>query len=174
MRFIKTNRATLVLIAFFSACSAAPTTAVEIARTLAPAGSANAWGPESPGFNLEAVLRGDGFGLVRFRQPNDADKTIYLYTWVRGLTPNTDYQLQRAVDTNLDGNCTSAAWLTLGAGLTPLAITTDDRGTGSASLWRDVAAIATGSRFDIHFRVVNAQTGAVVLTSACYEYVVSQ
>jgi hypothetical protein len=33
-------------------------------------------------FNLEVVLRGDGFSLVKFRQPNDADKIVYLDTWV--------------------------------------------------------------------------------------------
>ena len=133
-----------------------------------------AWGPETPNFNLEIVLRGAGFGLVKFRQPNDADKTIYLDTWVRDLEPNTDYLLQRAVDTNVDGNCTSTAWLTLGAGLSPMAITTDDKGTGSAALWRSVAAIPLGSEFDIHFQVIDAATSAVVLTSDCYRYVVSQ
>jgi hypothetical protein len=173
MRFIQAHRATLVLVALLSACSA-PTTGVELPTTPAFTGSANAWGPESPGFNLEVILSGDGFGLVKFRQPNDADKIIYLDTWVRGLTPDTDYQLQRAVDTTLDGNCTSAAWLTLGAGLTPQPITTDDRGTGRANLWRDLATIAIGTRFDIHFRIVNAATGAAVLTSACYEYVLTQ
>jgi len=25
------------------------------------------WGPETPNFNLEVVLRGEGFGLVKFR-----------------------------------------------------------------------------------------------------------
>ena len=46
------------------------------------------WGPETPHFNLEVVLRGEGFGLVKFRQPNDADRTVYLDTWVRDLAPN--------------------------------------------------------------------------------------
>lgn len=135
-----------------------------------------AWGPETPEFNLEVVLRGQvgGFGLVKFRQPNDGDLIIYLDTWVRDLSPNTDYQLQRAVDTNLDGVCSSSGWLTLGKGLTPAVITTDDRGTGTESLWRSVAAFPIGSTFDIHFRVVDAATGAVVLQSSCYEFTISQ
>ncbi len=29
------------------------------------------WGPETPHFNLQVILRGDGFGLVKFPQPND-------------------------------------------------------------------------------------------------------
>src|SRR5215467_285400 len=88
------------------------------------------WGPETPNFNLEAVLRGDGFGLIKFRQPNDGSFIINLDVWVRGLQPNTSYLLQRAVDTIVDDNCTSTAWLTLGKGLQPQSIVTDDTGTG--------------------------------------------
>src|SRR5262245_13456228 len=68
------------------------------------------WGPEMPPFNLEVILRdvaaGPGFGHVKFRQPNDTDRIIYLDTWVRDLVPNHGYLLQRAVDTSLDGSCT--------------------------------------------------------------------
>ena len=56
--------------------------------------TSNSWGPETPHFNNEIVLRGDGFGLVKFRQPNDADRIVYLDTWVRDLAPNTAYTLQ--------------------------------------------------------------------------------
>jgi hypothetical protein len=136
------------------------------------------WGPETPPFNLEVIVRdvagGPGFGHVKFRQPNDADKIIYLETWVRGLAPNHGYLLQRAADTNLDGTCTSAAWLTLGKGLVAQAITTDERGTGRELLFRDVAAIATGTQFDIHFRLIDAGTSVPVLASDCYRYTVSQ
>jgi hypothetical protein len=138
------------------------------------------WGPETPHFNLEVILRpaaggpDDGFGLVKFRQPNDAMKIIYLDTWVRNLTPNHSYYLQRAVDTNVDDNCTGTNWLTLGKGLVPEAITTGETGTGRAALYRDVAAIPSGMPFDIHFRVVDAVTSAVVLESGCYQYTVSQ
>jgi hypothetical protein len=135
------------------------------------------WGPETPPFNLEAILRdvasGSGFGHVTFRQPNDTAKVIYLDTWVRGLSPNHAYQLQRAVDTNLDGNCTSTAWLTLGQGLAPKAITTDERGTGRELLFRDVAALPTGTQFDIHFQLIDATTGVPMLASDCYRFIVS-
>lgn len=144
------------------------------ALVAAPDAARLAWGPETPDFNLEVVLRGQGFGLVKFRQPNDGELVIYLDTWVRDLSPKTDYQLQRAVDTSLDGVCSSTAWLTLGKGLTPAVITTDDRGTGTESLWRSVAAFPIGSTFDIHFRIVDAATRAVVLQSGCYEFTTSQ
>jgi hypothetical protein len=135
------------------------------------------WGPETPPFNLEVILRdvagGAGFGHVKFRQPNDANKIVYLDTWVRDLAPNHSYVLQRAVDTTLDGNCTSTSWLTLGKGLVPQTITTDDRGTGREGLFRSLAAAPTGAQFDIHFQVIDAVTGVRVLASGCYRFTVS-
>ncbi len=154
----------------------APRPAVPSHAALNAAGAP--WGPESPPFNLEAILRAptgqDGFGHVKFRQPNDADKIVYLDVWVRDLAPNATYLLQRATDAAVDDNCTGTNWLTLGQGTTPQAITTDDRGTGRAALFRDLAAVPVGSTFDIHFRVVDAVTGAVALTSECYQFTVTQ
>ena len=123
--------------------------------------------------NLEVILRGEGFGLVKFRQPKDAEAIIFLDTWVRDLAPNTEYLLQRAVDATVDNDCTSTAWLTLGKGLQPQSIVTDDRGVGQAELFRDVSAIPLGSEFDIQFRVIDALTQSVVLQSECYQYGVS-
>ena len=127
----------------------------------------------TPPFNLEVILRGEGkqFGLVKFRQDVNPSKIVTLDTWVRDLTPNHEYLLQRAVD-NPDGNCTSTSWLTLGKGLTPQSILTDENGTGKENLWRDISAIASGTAFDIHFRVVDATSMAVVLDSDCYQYAV--
>jgi hypothetical protein len=132
------------------------------------------WGPETPNFNLQVILGGEGFGLVKFRQPNDDDLVIYLDVWVRDLEPNTSYLLQRAVDVIIDGECTSTAWLTLGKGLLPQSITTDAEGTGQAELFRSVAAFPVGSEFDIHFQVIEEESGEVVLTSDCYQFTISQ
>jgi len=138
------------------------------------------WGPETPHFNVQAVLRpgvggpDDGFGLVKFRQPNDADKIVYLDVSVRNLAPNHSYYLQRATDTSVDNACTGTNWLTLGRGLTPVAITTDDRGTGRAQLFRSLAALPAGMQFDIQFRVIDATTTAVVLESGCHQFTVSE
>jgi hypothetical protein len=138
------------------------------------------WGPETPNFNLQAVLRPaadgpeKGFGLVKFRQPNDAEKIVYLDVWVRNLDPDSSYFLQRAVDTAVDDICTGTNWLTLGQGLMPMAIETDQRGTGRAALFRSLAAIPLGAEFDIHFRVIDAATSEVVLQSGCYQFAVSQ
>ena len=128
----------------------------------------------SPTFNLEVILRGEnnGFGLVKFRQDNDTARIITLNTWVRDLEPNHSYLLQRAVDPIINGNCSSIAWLTLGKGLQPQAITTDATGTGREELWRDVTAVPRGSSFYIHFQIIDAVSLAVVLTSDCYQYTV--
>ena len=140
----------------------------EIATTI---GTAN-----NPTFNLEVILRGEGdrFGHIKFRQDVDPSKIINLDTWVRDLEPNHQYLLQRAVDPAnvVDGECASTSWLTLGKGLTPQSIGTDDSGTGSEELWRDISMLASGTAFDIHFRIVDASTLAVVLTSDCYQYIV--
>jgi hypothetical protein len=133
-------------------------------------------GPETPPFNLQVILRdvgdGSGFGLVTFRQPNDADRTVYLDAWVRGLEPDHDYVLRRTVD-EPDGVCTSASWLTLGRGLDPQPISTDATGTGRAALFRNLAAFPAGTQFDIRFQVADASTLAPVLMSDCYRFVVS-
>jgi len=130
----------------------------------------------APPFNLEVILRGEGksFGHVKFRQDNDPDKIVNLDVWIRDLEPNHEYLLQRAVDAAnvVDGNCTSASWLTLGKGLVSQSIFTDGTGTGNEALWRSVAAVASGAAFDIHFRVIDASSLEPVLTSDCYEYVV--
>ena len=127
-------------------------------------------------YNLEVVLRGEGSrgGHIHFGQDRDATKIIELDTKVHHLEPNREYLLQRAVDpiNVVDGNCTSTSWLTLGYGLTPHSILTDDKGNGEDILWRDVTAIPSGSVFDIHFRVIDKLTLDVVLTSDCYHYTV--
>jgi hypothetical protein len=157
--------------------------ALVAAFTVAAAGAAKAdgppWGPETPNFNLEAVLRpaaaeGEGFGLVKFRQPNDSSKVIYLDVWVRDLAPTHAYYLQRATDATVNDDCTGTNWLTLGQGLVPQAIVTDDTGTGRAALFRDLGSVPTGTQLDIHFRVIDGVTSAVVLQSACYQFTVSE
>jgi hypothetical protein len=132
------------------------------------------------GANVQAILRpaegapDGGFGLVKFRQPKDADKIVYLDVWVRDLAPNHSYYFQRATDSIIDDECTGTNWLTLGQGTVAQAITTDETGTGRADLFRNLAAIPLGTQFDIHFRVIDVATSAVALQSSCYQYTVSQ
>ena len=139
---------------------------------LAPRGATES-APAISKFNIEVILRGQGFGLVKFRQPKDDEKIVYLDTWVRDLAPNSQYQLQRAVDVTLDDDCTGTGWLTLGRGAQSQNIATDEQGTGRAELFRDLSAVPLDSEFDIHFRVIDALTQAVVLESECYQFRVS-
>jgi hypothetical protein len=134
----------------------------------------------TPNVNLEAVLRpvaaapDSGFGLVKFRQPKDADTIIYLDVWVRDLAPSHSYYLERATDTTVNDVCAGTNWLKLGQGLVPEQITTDETGTTRADMFRGLPTALLGMQFDIQFRVIDAVTSAVVLQSACYQFTVAQ
>ena len=163
-------------LALVPACTSDRPNPVAPSLVAGPGLSASSWGPETPPFNVELILRdvggGSAFGHVKFRQPNDAELVVNLDVWVRDLAPNTTYRLQRAADGPADGNCTSTSWLTLGRGTQAQAIVTDNRGTGRAELFRLLTS-PVGSTFDIRQRVIDP-TGAVVLESECYQFVVSQ
>lgn len=163
---------TIGLCAFTVACSGdtptAPSFDVVPGSGLSPSAGAilSATSPV-PHFNLQAILRGEGFGLLKLRQEKDPTQDIlFMDVWVRDLLPNTSYDLQRAVDTPQDGVCTDTNWLTMGQGAAPQPVLTDDRGTGRAELWRAVPATASPS--DLHFRVVPTGASNVVLHSDCY------
>ena len=165
---------TVGLCVFTVACSGAPPTAPS--ASLAPIGSLSSSAAASasagqPHFNLTAVLRGDGFGLLTLRQQRDPTQDIlYMDVWVRDLLPNTSYDFQRAVDVPRDGVCTGTNWLTMGQGATPQPILTDDRGTGRAALWRPLPPTVTPS--DIQFRVIQTGTSNITLQSDCYQLLV--
>ena len=132
-------------------------------------------GADMPPYNLNVVLRDGtgGFGFVKFRQHPDTARIINLDTWVVNLQPNHSYLLQRAVDPFTDStSCNSTAWLTLGLGLTPMSIHTDNKGYGFAPLWRDVTSATRGAGFYIHFQIVDSLTAQPVLTSNCFTYTV--
>ena len=129
--------------------------------------------------NFVALLRpvsgepAHAFGVVLFRQRHDAEKVVFLDVRTLGLAPNHSYALQRATDTTVDDTCTGTNWLTLGRGLEPQALETNELGFGRAHLFRDLATIPNGMRFDIQFRVIDSITQDVVLVSSCHQYTVS-
>jgi len=176
----RTIRAAVALVgaaAFSLGCRTDQPTAPSRATTsVAPAAAADAL---KPNFNLEMILRppgatnaGDAFGHVDFRQNHDDALIFDLEVWVRGLEPNTHYRFQRAVDTVIDDNCTSTAWLTLGLGTVAQDIVTDDRGTARQAFFR-VSTVAAGTSFDLHTRVATATAvPTVVLESGCYQFFV--
>lgn len=134
--------------------------------------------PDDSAYDLNVVLRGDAksmpgsSGFIEFRQDPDTARIVDLNTWVHHLQPNHSYLLQRAVNPITDADCSSTAWLTLGLGLTPQDIRTDNHGDGHADLWRAITSIARGTKFHIHFQIVDGVTLATVLTSDCYDYTV--
>src|SRR3989475_11274021 len=89
-------------------------------QSAGPIISASSWGPETPPFNNEIILRdvtgNGGFAHVKFRQPNDGGRIVYLDTGMRDLETNTTYQLQRATDVNVNDAFTGTKLLTLGQG----------------------------------------------------------
>src|SRR5436190_1939921 len=135
-------------------------------QSAGPIISASSWGPETPPFNNEIILRdvtgNGGSGHVKFRQPNDADRIVYLDTWVRDLQPNTGYQLQRATDANVNDDCTGTNWLTLGMGAVPQSITTDSRctegGGGSLAVTRPTSARFTFNPRPAHMTPSSSRT----------------
>ena len=98
--------------------------------------------PQPDPYNLDVVLRGQGknfasSGFIKFRQDPDTARIITLDTWVSHLDPNHSYLLQRAVNPIADSTgCSSTAWLTLGMGLQPQAIHTDEHGAKKAVFCR--------------------------------------
>ena len=116
-----------IILAATALAACAPDGSNPVAPNLAIRASTS--GPATPPFNDEIILRdvtgAGGFGHVKFRQPKDEDRIVYLDTWVRDLEPNTTYQLQRATDPNVNDDCTGTNWLTLGRGSVPQSITTD-------------------------------------------------
>jgi hypothetical protein len=174
MRFNHPAASCALAAVLLLACSPSPTATGPSTTATDENSLAFTWGPEAPNFNLQVILRpvgDDGFGLVKFRQPNDVLTVVRLDTWVRDLAPSASYYLERAVDVVVDDACTSTDWLRLGEGPTVVPVVTDDAGTGRAELWRSVPPLP-GMEFDIHFRIVDAN-GTAVLQSECYQFTIS-
>jgi hypothetical protein len=126
------------LLAVIAALTVVPAAAARADAVADPAGSER---------NFAAVLHpvsgapAHAIGVVLFRQPHDTEKVVFLDVWTLGLTPNHSYSLQRATDSIVDDNCQGTNWLTLGRGLEPQAIETNERGFGRAHLFRDLASL---------------------------------
>ena len=162
------------IVLILAACSDEPEV---LPVTADESANARTWNyANHPNYDLNVLLfatpNSSELGFIKFRQNEDEPQLIHLDTRVHGLEPNTNYLLQRAVDTVLDGNCTSSTWLTLGMGLVPQAIVTNDKGFGEAELFRSVSTVPSGSTFDIHFQIIKESTLEVVLSSDCYQYTV--
>ena len=163
----------LVVICLTSSCSKTEDPKVE-PLTACTSKNMNAY-IDDQHYNLNVFFTGSKTsicGYLEFRQATDNAQFIHFDVWVHNLEPNTNYKLQRAVDTMLDGNCTGTDWLTLGKGTNSYSITTDGKGEGFGELYRSITAIPVGSKFDIRFQIVKESDSSVALTSDCYLYTV--
>jgi hypothetical protein len=132
----------------------------------------------SPNRSQQVMLHGSGWGRVQFRQPEDGEARIFFITWLRELKTNTTYLLQQAIDPIVDGVCTvgttnPAEWLTIGVGTKPFTITTDERGSFHAPLSRTLPRRLVGTTFDIHLRIIEEASKAVVQKSGCFQFQVN-
>jgi len=79
---------------------------------------------------------------------------------VRDMLPNSTFTVQRRVDLNPDGVCTSTTWLTNGP------ITTSEGGAGAQHFEVERGApFVSGVRFDVQFHVIGNGTE---LVSDCF------
>src|SRR5256885_16031994 len=104
------------MLKFFASLLALTTLAAVTAVAAQADSGAPSWGPATPNFNLQVVLRpvdgatDTGFGLVKFRQPKDAQKIVYLDVWGRDLGPNHSNLLQRPGAPNANDDSTETTW----------------------------------------------------------------
>jgi hypothetical protein len=105
-----------------------------------------------PGTQSElTAISGPGTGNVLV-SPTAKDRPTFdvqVEVNVRDMPPNSTFTVQRRVDLQLDGVCTSTTWLTNGP------ITTSEGGAGAQHF--EVARGApflSGVKFDVQFRVV--------------------
>lgn len=163
--------AALTLAAAISGCSTSDATTQAPADEETALSISNRNPPATPPFDINVLLRaGERVeGLILFRQPDDGVPTIFLETYLAHLKPNHDYYLERAAQT-LGLGCIDSGWLRLGLGTVVTPIHTNWRGFGAATLNRTLPATLLGLSFDIHFRVLDAETGVVVLESTCRQF----
>ena len=127
-----------------------------------------------PPYDLNVTLRGTSIpsegdeapvGHLKFRRDSNPE-IIDLDVKLHNMLPNHEYIFQRAVDPIyvIDGNCSSTIWLSLQS------IFTDNEGNAKVEFWRDLSAIPTGSKFDVHYQVIDAATNITILGSDCFQY----
>jgi hypothetical protein len=165
--------AALTLAAALGGCSTTEATTQAPADGETALSISNRNPPSTPPYDINVLLFAANRveGLILFRQPDDGATTIFLETYLARLKPNHDYYLERAAQT-LGLGCADAGWLRLGLGTVVTPIHTNWRGFGAATLNRTLPAALVGVSFDIHFRVLDSETGAVVLESKCRQYTV--
>jgi hypothetical protein len=125
--------------------------------------------PESHGQRLIAVV-GEGQGIVNVSPERSAPGfSVEIQVAVWKTSPNTTFNVKRAVDFTADGVCTSSTFIQF-----PLpnpgpliTLTTSKGGAGSTHIKFDRPQIGDDTAFDVRFEVSTPDSG-VVLRTECF------
>jgi hypothetical protein len=109
-----------------------------------------------PGLHSDLIaISGQGTGHVLV-SPTAKDRPTFdvqVEVNVHDMLPNSTFTVQRRVDLNPDGVCTSATWLTNG----PITTSAGGAGTQHFEVERG-APFVSGVRFDVQFHVIGNGT----------------
>jgi hypothetical protein len=125
--------------------------------------------PESHGHRLIAVV-GEGQGIVNVSpERSEPGFSVEIQVAVWNTSPNTAFNVKRAVDFTADGVCTSSTFIQF-----PLpnpgpliTLTTSEGGAGSTHIKFDRPQIGDDTAFDVRFEVSTPDSG-VVLRTECF------
>lgn len=125
--------------------------------------------PDSHGHRLIAVV-GEGQGIVNVSpEASEPGFSVEIQVAVWNTSPNTTFNVKRAVDFTADGVCTSNTFIQF-----PLpnpgplvTLTTSQGGAGSTHVKFDRPQIGDETRFDVRFEV-STPDSSVVLRTECF------
>jgi hypothetical protein len=123
----------------------------------------------SHGQRLTAVT-GQGEGIVNV-SPDRSEPgfSAEIQVAVRNTSPNTTFNVKRAVDFTPDGVCTSDAFVQfpLPNSGPPVQLTTSEGGAGATHIKFERPQIADGTSFDVRFEL-STPDGSTVLRTECF------
>jgi hypothetical protein len=125
--------------------------------------------PESHGHRLRADV-GEGQGIVNVSpERSEPGFSVEIQVAVWDTSPNTTFNVKRAVDFTPDGVCTNSTFI-----LFPVpnaTFTTSEGGAGSTHIKFDRPQIGDDTAFDVRFEVSTPDSGVVLRTECFTVYV---
>jgi len=125
--------------------------------------------PDSHGHTLIAVV-GEGRGVVNVSpEASEPGFSVEIQVAVWKTSPNTTFNVKRAVDFTVDGECTSSSFVQFPSPNpgSPVTLTTSQGGAGSAHVAFDRPPIGDDTQFDVRFEV-STPASSVVLLTECF------
>ena len=152
-------------------CSQAPTNPIGPGAIGAGGAAVQPWTvlPDSHGHRLIAVV-GEGQGIVNASpEGSEPGFSVEIQVAVWNTSPNTTFNVKRAVDFTADGVCTSSTFIQFPLP-NPVRLSRSPRlraGAGSTHVWSDRPQIGDDSGFDVRFEV-STPDSSVVLRTECF------